>query len=130
MTNSCPSRPCSSTWASTSASRCASTRCPRRACATCPIAALVRLRHGPAAPAGWGDLGFAGLRVHYALSNSGYKDELVAFLGASYFRALGKGQQYGLSARGLAIDTAGGSGEEFPAFTEFWLEQPRPMRRA
>lgn len=75
---------------------------------------------------GWGDLGFAGFRIHYPLNNTGYKDELVAFLGASYFRALGAGQQYGLSARGLAIDTTGGNGEEFPRFTEFWLERPAP----
>ncbi len=80
----------------------------------------------PVQPKGWGDLGFAGLRVHYPFANNGYKDELIAFQGASYFRALGKGQQYGLSARGLGIDTAGGSGEEFPAFTDFWLEQPAP----
>ena len=80
----------------------------------------------PLHPKGWGDLGFAGLRVHYPFVNNGYKDELIAFQGASYFRALGKGQQYGLSARGLGIDTAGGSGEEFPAFTDFWLEQPPP----
>lgn len=77
-------------------------------------------------PQTWGDLGFAGLRIHYALNTPQYKDELVTFLGASYFRALGAGQQYGLSARGLAIDTTGGSGEEFPRFTEFWLERPAP----
>jgi glucans biosynthesis protein len=75
-------------------------------------------------PAAWGDLGHAGLRVHYPLNATAYKDELVVFLGASYFRALGAGQQYGLSARGLAIDTTGGSGEEFPRFTTFWLERP------
>ena len=46
------------------------------------------------------------------------------FLGASYFRALGAGQRYGLSARGLAIDTVGGQGEEFPRFTEFWFVKP------
>lgn len=69
-------------------------------------------------------LGFAGFRLHYPLNQVGYKDEVVAFLGASYFRALGKGQLYGISARGLAIDTAQGSGEEFPRFTEFWLERP------
>jgi glucans biosynthesis protein len=72
----------------------------------------------------WGDLGFAGFRVHYALNSPDYKDELVVFLGASYFRALGKDQQYGLSARGLAIDTVGGQGEEFPRFVEFWIERP------
>ncbi len=72
----------------------------------------------------WGDLGFAGLRIHYPLNTPQYKDELITFLGASYFRALGAGQQYGLSARGLAIDTTGGTGEEFPRFIEFWLQRP------
>jgi periplasmic glucans biosynthesis protein len=75
-------------------------------------------------PAAWGDLGFAGFRVHYSLNSAQYKDELVVFQGASYFRALGAGQRYGLSARGLAIDAQGGSGEEFPRFSEFWLQQP------
>lgn len=75
-------------------------------------------------PSGWDDLGFAGLRLHYPLNSAEYKDELAVFLGASYFRALGAGQQYGLSARGLAIDTAGGEAEEFPRFTDFWLERP------
>lgn len=74
----------------------------------------------------WGDLGHAGFRLHHALNNVAYKDELVVFLGASYFRALGAQQQYGLSARGLAIDTAGGNGEEFPRFTEFWIQRPAP----
>ncbi|AEG94556.1 glucan biosynthesis protein G [Ramlibacter tataouinensis] len=81
----------------------------------------------PVDPTAWGDLGFAGFRIHYPLNNTAYKDELAVFLGASYFRALGAGQQYGLSARGLAIDTVGGSGpEEFPRFSEFWLERPAP----
>ena len=79
------------------------------------------------APASWGDLGHAGFRVHHALNTPQYLDELLVFLGASYFRALGRGQQYGLSARGLAVDTVGGSGpEEFPRFSEFWVEQPAP----
>jgi periplasmic glucans biosynthesis protein len=69
-------------------------------------------------------LGFAGFRVHYPVNTPKYKDEVVAFLGASYFRALGKGQQYGASARALAIDTAAPSGEEFPRFVEFWIERP------
>ncbi len=41
-------------------------------------------------------LGFNGFRVHYAINKPGYKDEVVVFQGASYFRALGKGQSYGL----------------------------------
>jgi glucans biosynthesis protein len=75
-------------------------------------------------PQTWGDVGFAGLRAHYPLNGSEYKDELVVFQGASYFRALGAGQRYGLSARGLAIDTVGGQGEEFPWFIEFWVVRP------
>jgi periplasmic glucans biosynthesis protein len=70
------------------------------------------------------NIGFAGFRVHYPINNAKYKDEVLVFLGASYFRALGKGQLYGLSARGLAIDTGLSSGEEFPHFVEFWIERP------
>lgn len=70
------------------------------------------------------NLGYAGFRVHYPLNSNKYKDELLVFQGASYFRALGAGQRYGLSARGLAVDTAVSSGEEFPSFSEFWIETP------
>lgn len=69
-------------------------------------------------------LGFSGFRVHYAVNTPKYKDEVLVFLGASYFRALGKGQRYGLSSRGLAVDTGLASGEEFPRFVEFWIERP------
>lgn len=71
-------------------------------------------------------LDFAGFRVHYPVNTPKYKDEVLVFLGASYFRAVGKDQRYGLSARGLALDTALNSGEEFPLFTEFWIERPEP----
>jgi glucans biosynthesis protein len=81
--------------------------------------------HNQLATASWGDIGFAGLRLHYPLNNPDYKDELAVFQGASYFRALGRSQRYGLSARGLAIDTVGAGAEEFPRFTEFWLERPK-----
>jgi glucans biosynthesis protein len=70
--------------------------------------------------------GYAGFRVHYPINNAAHKDEVIVFLGASYFRAVGKDQRYGLSARGLAVDTVGAGGEEFPRFTEFWLEKPAP----
>ena len=79
--------------------------------------------------ANWKNLGFAGFRVHYALNSPAYKDEAAVFLGASYFRMLGAGQRYGLSARGLALDTVGGRGEEFPRFVEFWIERPAPGAR-
>lgn len=69
-------------------------------------------------------LDFAGFRVHFPVNTPKYKDEVLVFLGASYFRAVGKDQRYGLSARGLALDTALNSGEEFPLFTDFWIERP------
>ena len=70
------------------------------------------------------DLGYAGFRIHYPLHTPGYKDELIVFLGASFFRVLGRNQDYGLTARGLAINTASKGGEEFPWFTDFWLVRP------
>jgi glucans biosynthesis protein len=72
------------------------------------------------------DLGFAGFRLHYPIKTRAYFDEVIVFLGATYFRAVGRDQGFGLSARGLAIDTASPSGEEFPWFREFWLVEPRP----
>lgn len=68
------------------------------------------------------DLGFAGLRIHTHLNHPG--DELAVFLGGSYFRSVGRGLQYGLSARGLALNTGGPGDEEFPRFEEFWVERP------
>ncbi|MBU2955585.1 glucan biosynthesis protein [Marinobacter sp. F3R08] len=69
------------------------------------------------------DMGYAGFRVHY---HNNFALDLAAFLGASYFRAVGSEMQYGVSSRGLAIDTGMNKEEEFPRFTEFWLEQPEP----
>jgi glucans biosynthesis protein len=63
------------------------------------------------------DVGFAGFR---AMGGDQTWDWL-SFLGASYFRSPGSGRQYGLSARGLAVDS-GLSPEEFPRFIAFWLE--------
>ncbi len=69
-------------------------------------------------------LGFTGFRVHYPLNAADRRDELIAFQGGTYFRAVGHGMHYGVSARGLAIATASEEGEEFPLFTEFYLERP------
>ncbi|WP_073525032.1 glucan biosynthesis protein G [Pseudomonas fluorescens] len=71
-------------------------------------------------------LGYAGFRVLYPINKADKQDEIMTMLGASYFRVVGKDQVYGLSARGMAIDTALPSGEEFPRFTEFWIERPKP----
>ncbi|WP_417721965.1 glucan biosynthesis protein [Salipiger sp.] len=68
--------------------------------------------------------GVAGFRLNAPLNAPDRYDEVVSFLGASYFRALGKHNVYGLSARGLAVNTATGGDEEFPRFSAFWLEKP------
>ncbi|HYG23635.1 MAG TPA: glucan biosynthesis protein G [Verrucomicrobiae bacterium] len=69
--------------------------------------------------------GYAGFRLLHELNERGKWDELGAFLGASYFRLLGKGQRYGQSARGLAIDSGESDRtEEFPIFTDWWLGKP------
>ena len=74
-------------------------------------------------------LGYSGLRLRTELDGSGEKTEFCVFQGASYFRAIGAGEVYGLSARGLALKTADARGEEFPEFIEFWLESPGPDDR-
>jgi glucans biosynthesis protein len=76
------------------------------------------------------DLGFAGFRVHYPINRPDYKDEVIVFLGASYFRAVAKDLVYGLSARGIAVDTALPTGEEFPWFREFWLVRPTAQAKS
>lgn len=78
-------------------------------------------KHGELPPDG----GFAGFRLHSQLNNPEIFDELITFQGASYWRALGKNQRYGISSRGIAVDTGvDGTTEEFPAFREFWLRKP------
>lgn len=85
--------------------------------------------YGKLANLGWlrSSLGYSGFRVHYPLNRPDIFDELIVFHGASYFRALGAGQIYGLSARGLALNSGvPGKREEFPVFTDFWIGKPRP----
>jgi periplasmic glucans biosynthesis protein len=68
--------------------------------------------------------GIAGFRVNYPINRPDSYDELISFLGASYFRALGRDNIYGLSARGLIINSWLDGPEEFPRFSEFYLERP------
>ena len=68
--------------------------------------------------------GVAGLKVTVPFNSAQKFDELVTFLGASYFRALGSGNSYGLSARGLALNTWLNGPEEFPRFSTFWIVRP------
>jgi glucans biosynthesis protein len=72
------------------------------------------------------DTGYAGFRLLNQLNEPGKWDEIGSFLGASYFRLLGKNQRYGPSARGLALDCGGPDRpEEFPIFTDWWLGKPQ-----
>jgi glucans biosynthesis protein len=84
-----------------------------------------RVRPPAADPA----LGFAGFRIHAPINTPGRYDEVAVFLGASYFRAVARGEVYGLSARALALG-AGDAGEEFPAFRSFYIERPVAGARA
>ena len=79
---------------------------------------------GVTAPPPSADLGFAGVRLHAPINTDAYRDEVIVFQGASYFRAVGREQWFGLSARALAIDTGEPKVEEFPRFTELYLVRP------
>lgn len=72
-------------------------------------------------------LGYAGFRVLYPVNQVRKFDEVMSLLGASYFRVIGKDQVYGLSGRGLAIDTTSPGREEFPNFREYWIQRPAPQ---
>jgi len=71
-------------------------------------------------------LNFAGFRILHPINRPDTWDEVISFLGASYFRGLGRHQAYGASARGLAINAGGPAKEEFPEFTEYWISKPEP----
>jgi glucans biosynthesis protein len=69
--------------------------------------------------------GYSGFSVTTPINNDTKWDEFLVFQGGTYFRAVGKNNWYGLSARGLAVNTAKPEGEEFPVFTDFWIERPK-----
>lgn len=74
--------------------------------------------------------GFAGFRLLGELEVENRFQEYAVFQGASYFRAIARGQAYGISARGLAVNTASRGPEEFPVFRDFWIEAAAPGARA
>jgi len=74
-------------------------------------------------------LGYSGFRLTTEFRRPGNFEEFFVMQGASYFRAIARGQNYGQSARGLAIGTASDQGEEFPDFTHFWIERPPTGRQ-
>jgi len=86
---------------------------------------------GPALPRlGKVSLPLSGFRVRGQINAKKVWDEFLVFQGASYYRAVAQHLLYGLSARGLALNTAEPAGEEFPVFTHFWIERPAPRATA
>ncbi|MCZ8342774.1 MAG: glucan biosynthesis protein [Leptospira sp.] len=71
-------------------------------------------------------LHYTGFRIHYPINDPNHLEEFCVFQGGSYFRLISKGQVYGLSARGLSINTALTEKEEFPKFAEFYIKRPKP----
>ena len=76
------------------------------------------------------DLGYAGFKLTYPLQGPHIQNQFLVFAGASYFRGVGKDNAFGISARGLAVDTGLPAGEQFPSFTEYWLVQPAAGARS
>lgn len=75
------------------------------------------------------DLGYAGIKLTYPLDHAGVQNQFLAFAGVSYFRGVARGENFGLSARGIAVDTGLASGEKFPIFTDYWLVRPNPQAK-
>ena len=70
------------------------------------------------------DLGYAGFKLTYPLQDAGTQNQFLVFAGASYFRGVARDNTFGISGRGIAVDTGLASGEQFPSFIEYWLERP------
>ncbi|WP_166267752.1 glucan biosynthesis protein G [Marinobacter caseinilyticus] len=70
------------------------------------------------------DTGYAGFKLTYPMHDDTTQNQFLVFAGASYFRGVGRDNHFGLSARGIAVDTGLPSGEEYPMFVEYWIERP------
>lgn len=74
------------------------------------------------------DLGYAGFKLTFPFDGKNVQNQFLVFGGASYLRAIGKGQQFGLSGRGIAVDTGLPSGEEFPSLrSSGWSGPPQTV---
>lgn len=71
-------------------------------------------------------IGFAGFKVVGRFENGGFGQEMLTFIGSSYFRARTGQTVYGTSARGLAVNVGMDQDEEFPDFRAFWVYEPAP----
>lgn len=69
------------------------------------------------------DIGFSGVKL-YSTAWSQQPTEFAIVQGATFFRALARGQNLGVVARALTLKPAESRGEEIPVFRGFWLERP------
>lgn len=69
------------------------------------------------------DIGYSGFRL-IAHPAEGRPYDFAIVQGATFFRALARGQNYGVIARALTLRPAEAKGEEFPIFRSFWIERP------
>ena len=76
------------------------------------------------------DAGFAGFKLTFPFGAPDVQNQFLVFAGASYYRAVGQSNNFGLSGRGMAVNTGLPSGEEFPEFVEFWLNKPGPKAKS
>ncbi|WP_074078322.1 glucan biosynthesis protein [Microvirga massiliensis] len=76
-------------------------------------------------PANLGDIGYSGVKLYSAFGN-GQPTDFAVIQGATFFRALARGQNYGVVARALTLKPAEVRGEEFPIFRALWLERSVP----
>jgi glucans biosynthesis protein len=79
----------------------------------------------PNVPNNIGDIGFSGFRL-IATPSEGKPFDFAIVQGATFFRAVARGQNFGATARALTLKPADPKGEEFPSFRAFWLERPGP----
>lgn len=77
-------------------------------------------------PAGQ-DLQFSGFRVATGLERP---FEVAIFQGATFFRSLARGQNFGAIARALILRPGETRGEEIPFFRAYWIERPSPASGA
>ncbi|KNY20406.1 glucan biosynthesis protein D [Methylobacterium sp. ARG-1] len=72
------------------------------------------------------DTAFSGFRLRARFSDGGDVSNFALFQGASFFRLVAEGQDFGINARALALRPADSRGEEFPLFRALFIEAPAP----
>lgn len=77
-------------------------------------------------PANVPDIAFSGVKLLTTFGNGGSPVEFAAIQGANFFRAIARGQNFGVVARALTLRPAEARGEEFPYFRALWIERPTP----